>query len=71
VLVVATLWPEHWDTLTTRAEPDRHAQARELLSGHNIEVPEYFSAAALSALAEEADASLFNLLCERVQVIPV
>jgi hypothetical protein len=56
VLVVATLWPEHWDTLTTRADPDRHAQARELLSGHNIDVPEYFSAAALSALAEDADA---------------
>ena len=54
VLVVATLWPRHWDTLTTRAEPDRHAQARELLSGHNIEVPERFSAGALSALARAA-----------------
>ena len=54
VLVVATLWPAHWDTLTTRADPDRHAQARELLSGHNIDVPECFSAAALSKLAEEA-----------------
>ena len=54
VLVVATLWPEHWNTLTTRADPDRHVQARELLSGHNIDAPERFSAAALSKLAEEA-----------------
>jgi hypothetical protein len=54
VLVVATLWPGHWDTLTTRAEPDSYAQARELLSGHNIDVPERFSADALSALAQAA-----------------
>ena len=53
VLVVATLWPEYWETLTTRAEPDHHAQARELLSGHNIDVPERFSADALSALTQE------------------
>ena len=56
VLMVATLWPKYWDALTTRAEPDRHAQARELLSGHNIDVPDRFSAAALSKLAEEANA---------------
>ena len=43
VLVVATLWPGDWSTLTTRADPDRHVQARELLSGHNIDVPECFS----------------------------
>lgn len=54
VLVVATLWPEYWDTLTTRADPDRHAAARELLSGHKINVPESFSPGALSKLAEEA-----------------
>jgi uncharacterized protein YidB (DUF937 family) len=54
VLVLATLWPEHWDTLTTRAEPDRHAQARELLVGHKIDVPASFSAVALSMLALEA-----------------
>ena len=54
MLVVATLWPGDWSTLTTRADPDRHVQARELLSGHNIDVPERFSAAALSKLAEEA-----------------
>jgi uncharacterized protein YidB (DUF937 family) len=54
VLLVATLWPAHWDTLTTRTDPDRHAQACDLLSGHNIDVPERFSPAALSKLAEEA-----------------
>ena len=58
MLVVATLWPDHWEKLTTRAEPDRHAQARELLSGHNIAVPERFSAAALSALAQAARTDL-------------
>ena len=56
VLVVATLWPEYWNTLITRADPDRHAQARELLSGHNMYVPENFSPAALTKLAEEAGA---------------
>ena len=32
VLVLATLWPRFWDTLTARPAdgPDRHAQAREL-----------------------------------------
>ena len=54
VLVVATLWSEYGHTLTTRADPDRHAQARELLSGHKIDAPESFSPAALSKLAEEA-----------------
>jgi uncharacterized protein YidB (DUF937 family) len=56
VLVVATLWPEYWNTLTTRTDPDRHAQARDLLSGHKIDVPECFSPAALSNLADEAGA---------------
>jgi uncharacterized protein YidB (DUF937 family) len=56
VLVVATLWPEYWSTLTTRTDPDRHAQARDLLSGHKIDVPEHFSPAALSRLAKEAGA---------------
>ncbi|MFF3940359.1 hypothetical protein [Streptomyces phaeofaciens] len=28
VLVLATLWPNHWDTLTARTDPDVHAQAR-------------------------------------------
>ena len=44
----------HWGTLTTRADPDCHAQSREMLSGHNIDVPERFAATALSKLADEA-----------------
>jgi len=51
VLVLATLWPEHWDILTTRTIEDLHAQARELLVGHKIGVPEAFTGSALTALA--------------------
>ncbi|MEU6277637.1 hypothetical protein ABZ871_35330 [Streptomyces populi] len=47
VLVLGTLWPEHWDTLTTRT---RHAGARELLGGHKIDVPDAFTTADLAAL---------------------
>ncbi|WP_406739553.1 hypothetical protein [Streptomyces sp. NBC_00853] len=35
VLVLATLWPEHWDSLTTRSAPDRHAHAREFGLGEH------------------------------------
>ncbi|WP_431933332.1 hypothetical protein [Nonomuraea jabiensis] len=51
VLVLATLWPEHWITLTTRTDPDLHAQARELLDGHKIKVPEAFTGTDLATLA--------------------
>jgi len=54
VLVLATLWPNHWATLTTRTDPDRHAQARELLDGHDIRVPDAFSETDLKALAEHS-----------------
>ncbi|MFH8371438.1 hypothetical protein, partial [Streptomyces sp. NPDC018031] len=56
VLVLATLWPEHWDRLTTRTAPDRHAHARELLDGHKIDVPDAFTPADLTALADTRDA---------------
>ncbi|MFJ3899901.1 hypothetical protein [Streptomyces sp. NPDC090083] len=49
VLVLATLWPNHWDTLTTRLDPDLHGQARELLSGRKIDVPDMFTIAELVA----------------------
>ncbi|WP_192806957.1 tetratricopeptide repeat protein, partial [Streptomyces arboris] len=57
VLVLGTLWPERWDTLTT---PDRHAGARELLGGHKIDVPDAFTPAQLTALdtADDADPRL-------------
>ncbi|MEU1875776.1 hypothetical protein ABZ470_00565 [Streptosporangium sp. NPDC020072] len=54
VLVLATLWPKHWDTLTTRTTPDLHAQARELLDGHKIKVPDAFTSPDLVVLASQA-----------------
>ena len=49
VLVLATLWPEYWDALTARPADgaDPHAQARELLAGHDITVPAAFTPAQL------------------------
>ncbi|MEU2427748.1 hypothetical protein ABZ619_43375 [Streptomyces sp. NPDC007851] len=60
VLVLGTLWPDHWDTLTTRTTPDRHPGARALLSAHKIDVPKAFTPADLAALsaAEDADPRL-------------
>src|SRR5205823_7009566 len=40
-LVLATLWPTFWDRLTAppaERAPDPHAQARALLTGHDIAV---------------------------------
>nr|WP_157553844.1 hypothetical protein [Herbidospora sakaeratensis] len=54
VLVLATLWPAHWNTLTTRTTPNVHAQARVLLDGHAIPVPGAFTGADLAALTELA-----------------
>ncbi|MDX3867561.1 hypothetical protein [Streptomyces europaeiscabiei] len=54
VLVLATLWPDHWDSLTTRTETDPHAQARELLDGHRIKVPDAFTGTALDELTQAA-----------------
>ena len=61
VLVLATLWPQFWDTLTTRpsaGQDDLHAQARELLSGRDITVPAAFTAAQVRMLAGAADPRL-------------
>ena len=60
VLVLATLWPQFWDGLTARPEggADPHAQARELLAGHDITVPAAFTAAQLQRLAEAGDVRL-------------
>ena len=57
VLVLATLWPGFWDALTARPADgdDRHAQARELLAGHDITVPTAFTPAQMGQLAWEAD----------------
>ena len=60
VLVLATLWPQFWDGLTARPAggADPHAQARELLAGHDITVPAAFTAAQLQRLSEAGDARL-------------
>ncbi|MFF4554386.1 hypothetical protein [Streptomyces sp. NPDC001422] len=50
VLVLGSLWPDDWGTLTTRTTPDRHPGARALLSGHKIDVPKAFTSAELAAL---------------------
>jgi hypothetical protein len=61
VLVLATLWPQFWDTLTARppaGQDDPHAQARELLSGQDITVPAAFTADQVEMLAGTADPRL-------------
>ncbi len=60
VLVLATMWPQFWETLTQRPPErlDQHEQARELLSGHDITVPEAFTQAQLEALRESGDPRL-------------
>ena len=60
VLVLATVWPRYWDTLTARPDggPDPHAQARELLAGHDITVPSAFTSAQLDELGKAEDARL-------------
>lgn len=53
VLVLGTLWPGYWTTLTlppTPGTPDPHAQARALVTGCNIAVPESFTDRALADL---------------------
>jgi len=60
VLVLATLWPRFWDTLTARpdGDADPHAQARELLAGHDITVPAAFTPAQVAGLARAGDVRL-------------
>ncbi|MFI9836305.1 hypothetical protein ACIHFD_04690 [Nonomuraea sp. NPDC051941] len=54
VLVLATLWPERWDVLTSPAQPDRHAHARQLLIGRDIPVPTAFTDADRDVLIGQA-----------------
>ena len=60
VLVLATLWPQYWDGLTARPAggADLHAQARELLDGHDVTVPAAFAAEQRQRLSEAGDARL-------------
>ncbi|CAM5282766.1 hypothetical protein SAVIM338S_00166 [Streptomyces avidinii] len=53
VLVLGTVWPEYWTTLTTPPDAgsvDAHPQARALVTGHALTVPEVFSPRALADL---------------------
>ena len=55
------MWPQYWDTLTARPPEggaDPHAQARELLAGHDIPVPAAFTPAQLQQLSQAEDARL-------------
>ncbi|MFJ4689420.1 hypothetical protein [Streptomyces sp. NPDC088789] len=58
MLVLGTLWPEYWRTLTLQPEAgaseDPHAQARALLTGRDLPVPPAFSNTDLRALADRA-----------------
>jgi hypothetical protein len=48
VLVLGTVWPGHWATLTAPSADgagDPNDQARKLLAGHDLPVPETFGAA--------------------------
>jgi hypothetical protein len=62
VLVLATLWPQYWSRLATRppaGEPDPWAQARDVLTGTAVTLPEAFTASDVAGLdADEADPRL-------------
>jgi len=53
VLVLGTLWPRHWDDLTGLGAG--HAQARVLLEGTDIPVPDAFTGSQLQDLYRAAD----------------
>ena len=53
MLVLATLWPQHWDALTVRPgarDPDRYPQARDLLTGTRVSVADRFTPNELAGL---------------------
>jgi tetratricopeptide (TPR) repeat protein len=64
VLLLGTIWPEYWAILTTppsaEQADDPHAQARALLTGVDISVPDAFHGPALQTLhgAAQADPRL-------------
>ncbi|GIJ75466.1 sel1 repeat family protein [Virgisporangium ochraceum] len=50
VLVLATMWPAHWDTLVQRAQP--WSRVRAVLTGTAVPVPETFTATERAAAAD-------------------
>ncbi|MFJ6636714.1 hypothetical protein ACIQMR_35920 [Streptomyces sp. NPDC091376] len=58
VLILGTLWPEYWHILTASPTPgkaDAYAQARALLTGHDLTVADAFTDLDLDALRTLAD----------------
>jgi hypothetical protein len=62
VLVLATIWTSFWNDLISRpaSGTDPHAQARELLSGHDIAVPAAFTGPQLQQLRQAGDVRLIQ-----------
>ncbi|WP_203948674.1 hypothetical protein, partial [Planotetraspora thailandica] len=56
VLVLATIWPQDAARLTSGGSASRHSEARGLLTGNQIHVPESFTDADLSTLRGLAEA---------------
>ncbi|MET9219950.1 transcriptional regulator [Streptomyces sp. NPDC003300] len=57
ILVLGTLWPRYWDTITALPaahEFDAYAQARELLAGRDLRVPDAFTGDELKVAEEKA-----------------
>ncbi|MGW2027569.1 hypothetical protein [Streptomyces decoyicus] len=58
ILVVGTLWPVHWDQLTSlpvKPDHDPHAQSRQLLTGRQVHVPDAFTEQDLIAVRSAAE----------------
>lgn len=67
ILALGTIWPEYWDFLTRWPAPlqrDDHAQARQLLTGRGIVIPDSFEEVLLSDLpsAVKADVRIAKAL---------
>ncbi|TQE26190.1 ATP-binding protein [Streptomyces ipomoeae] len=67
ILVLGTLWPVHWDQVTSipaKPEHDPHAQSRQLLTGRQVRVPDAFTERDLAAVrrAAESDERLAQAL---------
>lgn len=63
VLVLGTIWPEYWQQLTAPPDPtaaaaDTYAQARQLLAGTDVSVPDAFTDTDLKALRAADDPRL-------------
>ncbi|WP_433174820.1 hypothetical protein [Actinoallomurus sp. CA-150999] len=54
VLVLGTLWPQHWKELTFRTVSGEHEQVRRVLERRTVSVPDAFTEAEVRVLAERA-----------------